>query len=79
MDPRHPPHHAINANLMNPRHPRQNFNQRHPRQNFMDPRYPRLFLTHAKILLTYSTHEPTHEPTPLHHLRTHATQATHSI
>ena len=75
MDPRHPPHHAINANLMNPRHPRQNFNQRHPRQNFMDPRYPRLFLTHAKILLTYATHEPT----PPRHLCTHATQATHSI
>ena len=54
MDPRHPPHHAINANLMNPRHPRQNFNQRHPRQNFMDPRYPR----------THPTTPPTHPRYP---------------
>ena len=41
------------ANLMEPRHLRQNFDPRHPphfvdpRQNFMDPRHPHQSLTHA--------------------------------
>ena len=53
-------------NVMDPRHPRQNFNPRHPRhphQNFMKhatyTNHAKIWPTHPRTHTTYATHEPT--------------------